>query len=212
MGSFMIKFIPLLVCAFFTANVAQAQTPARPSRPAAQPAPAIPTTPPAAPQTPAATRPPPTPPAAMPDMPPAPPGLPVIPPPPAVPLRPAPPATPPLVATDAPGAASKLADGLRVTFGADRSELNPASEAALRALVRAAAPDARFSLVASATGKADDSSAIRRLSLSRGLNVRAVLINEGVVSTRILLRALAAPPAGEEPPDRVDIAVQPARP
>ena len=208
----MSKFMSLLVSAVLATSLAQAQAPARPPRPPAQPTPAIPTTPPQAPQTPAVTLPAPTPPAAMPDMPTVPPGAPVIPPPPAVPLRPAPPASPPSVAADAPGVVSKLADGLRVTFGSDRAELNPATEAALRALVRATPADARFSLVASATGKADDSSAIRRLSLSRGLNVRAVLINEGVASTRILLRSLAAPPAGEDPPDRVDIAVQQAKP
>ena len=142
-------------------------------------------------------------------MPVAPPSAPVIPPPVVVPVRPAPPPPPLHVAPDAPGTSSTLPDGLRVTFGPDRAELNPTTERAVRALVHTAPADARFSLVASAAGKADDASAVRRLSLSRGLNIRAVLINEGVAANRILLRAVAAPPAGEDQPDRVDIAVQP---
>ena len=137
----------------------------------------------------------------------APPAPPTIPPPITVPGRPAPPAPALHVAADAPGSTAALPDGLRVTFGADRADLNPTTERALRALVHTAPADAHFNLVASATAKADDASAARRLSLSRGLNVRAVLINEGVAANRILLRALAA--TADDAPDRVDIAVQP---
>lgn len=146
---------------------------------------------------------------APPVMPVAPPAAPAIPPPIVVPVRPPPPPPALHVAPDAPGGSSALPDGLRITFGPDRAELNPTTERAVRALVHTAPADARFNLVASAAGKADDASAVRRLSLSRGLNIRAVLINEGVAANRILLRALAAPPAGEDQPDRVDIAVQP---
>ena len=59
-------------------------------------------------------------------------------------------------------------------------------------------------VVATAAGSADDPSTPRRLSLSRALAVRAVLINEGIPSTRIYPRALG-PNIGDGPPDRVDV-------
>ena len=191
-----IRTVRLLALLCLPAMVAHAQT--RPPAPAKPP---VTSTPPAAPAAAPTVAPP-----AMPALPPIPP---VIPPPITVPVRPAPPAPPLHVAVDAPGTTTPLPDGLRVTFGADRPDLNPTTERALRALVHIAPTDARFNLVASATSKPDDTSAARRLSLSRGLNVRAVLINEGVAANRILLRALAAPASGDEAPDRVDIAVQP---
>ncbi len=154
-------------------------------------------------------------PVTAPDMPKLPPPPPVIPPPIMVPTRPPPPPPPLRIAADAPGTASAIGTGLRVTFGAARADLNPTTERAIRALAHSVPADARFDLAASAAGKPDDSSAARRLSLSRGLNVRAVLINAGVASGRILLRSLAAPvrslaaPADDDDaPDRVDLAVQ----
>jgi len=187
-----IRTVHLLALLCLPAIAAQAQT--RPPTPAKPPAASAP---------PAATS------VAAPAMPAAPPAPPVIPPPITVPARPAPPPPALHVAADAPGSTTALPDGLRVSFGADRAELNPTTERAVRALVHTAPADARFTLVASATGKPDDASAARRLSLSRGLNVRAVLINEGIAASRILLRSLAAPPSGDDMPDRVDIAVQP---
>lgn len=147
-------------------------------------------------------------PSVTPDMPAAPPGAAIIlPPAQAVPTRPPPPPPVVQISTDAPGTTETLGTGLRVTFGPGRSDLNPTTERGIRALVHSAPADARFSLLATAAGKADDASASRRLSLSRGLSVRGVLINEGVASGRIILRSLASPPLAREIADRVDIEV-----
>ena len=146
-------------------------------------------------------------PSVTPDMPAAPPGAPVIlPPAPPVPTRPPPPLQ---VSPDAPGITEPLGTGLRVTFGPGRGDLNPTTERGIRALVHSAPADARFTLLATAAGKPDDASASRRLSLTRGLTVRGVLINEGVAAGRIILRSLAAPPPAGEIADRVDIEVSP---
>jgi len=153
-------------------------------------------------------------PSVTPDMPDAPPKSAVIPPPvlapaPAVPTRPPPAPAPLQVSADAPGGSEALGTGLRVTFGPGRGDLNPTTERAIRALVHSAPADARFTLLATAAGTADDASASRRLSLTRGLTVRGIMINENVVSTRIVLRAMATPPPAGELADRVDIEVSP---
>jgi len=147
---------------------------------------------------------------AAPVVPPAPPAKPELPPVIAVPTqRPEPMPVIPMAA-DAPGGAETIPEGLRVTFGPGRADLNPASVAAIRAY---AAPfetpnGGTVNVVAYAAGPADDPSTARRLSLDRGLAVRAVLLNAGVVSTRIYVRALGTPPAGElagASQDRVDL-------
>ncbi len=108
---------------------------------------------------------------------------------------------------NAPGEAVTGKDGLRVTFGPDSAALNPATDAALRALVHAPGrtPQTDFGVAAYAAGAPDDPSAARRLSLSRALAVRSVLINEGVTSVHIYVKALGAPPAEDKPADRVDV-------
>lgn len=176
-------------------------------------------------QPPAAPLQPPTPP--QPLVPLAPPPLPVIPAPVAVPVRPAPPPAPPTIVADAPGAATPIQDGLRLTFGADSSDLNAATDAALRALVHDATSkpgtETTYSVTAYAAGTPEDPSTPRRLSLSRALAVRSVLINAGVASVRIYVKALgaASPTIADGPPDRTDIvlgstateaAAQPAAP
>ncbi|MBC7634409.1 MAG: hypothetical protein H7251_02280 [Acetobacteraceae bacterium] len=166
--------------------------------------------PPALAQTPPATRGVVPSPSVTPDMPAAPPGAAVIlPPAPPVPTRPPPPPPPLQISADAPGITEPLGTGLRVTFGPGRGDLNPITERSIRALVHSAPADARFTLLATAAGKADDASASRRLSLTRGLTVRGVLINEGVAASRIIMRSLAAPPPADEIADRVDIEVSP---
>jgi len=180
--------------------------PAAPARPAA-PKPALPTG--GTPHRPAPAQPgqaaipvPPRPPA----VPVAPPAIAAIPPAVAVPVA-RPPAPPPVpVAEDAPGEASPIPGGIRVTFGATRADLNAVTEPALRTFARTLRDNeqATVNLVATAAGSADDPSTPRRLSLSRALAARAVLVNEGVASTRIYVRALGANgPAG--PADRVDL-------
>jgi len=192
--------------------------PTSPPRPAApsQPArPARPTTPkPASPAGGTSQRTAPAQPgqAAIP-VPPRPPAVPVAPPaiaaiPPAVAVPVArPPAPPPVpMAEDAPGDASPIPGGVRVTFGADRADLNAVTEPALRTFARTLKTNeqATVNVVATAAGSAEDPSTPRRLSLSRALAARAVLVNEGIASTRIYVRALGANgPAG--PADRVDL-------
>ena len=63
-----------------------------------------------------------------------------------------------------------------------------------------------FNVVAYAAGTPGDPSTARRLSLARALAVRSALMANGVGSSRIYVRALGAS-AGDETPDRVDVAV-----
>jgi len=144
--------------------------------------------------------------------PPKPPVVPTVPPaiaaiPPAVtvPVQ-RPPDPPPIpVAADAPGDASPVPGGVRTTFGANRSELNAGTEAAIRSFARPLRSTAQaIQVLAYAAGSPEDPSTPRRLSLARALAARAVLINEGIASTRIYVRALG-PAAGDGPPDRVDL-------
>jgi len=63
---------------------------------------------------------------------------------------------------------------------------------------------ARLQIVAYATGGDDAGSQARRLSLSRALAVRSYLIDQGIRSTRMDVRALGnRSPDG--PADRVDV-------
>ncbi len=179
-------------------------------------------TPPAKPATPHPARPahPPAPAhasAAKPAAPARPPVVPTVPPeiaaiPPAVPVpisRPPPVPTVP-IADDAPGEATPIPGGVRVTFGPDRADLNPVTEPALRSFARTVkAEQAAVNVVATAAGSADDPSTPRRLSLSRALAARAVLITEGIPSTRIYVRALGANGPPDGPPDRVDVSAGP---
>ena len=63
--------------------------------------------------------------------------------------------------------------------------------------------DLRVQLLAYAEGTSETASQARRLSLSRALAVRSFLINEGVRSTRMDVRALGNQ-AESGPADRVD--------
>ena len=113
---------------------------------------------------------------------------------------------PPPVSATATGAGAPFAGGLRITFGADAGELSPASETALKAFILAVPKtDAlTFNVQAYSAGTANDPSTARRLSLSRGLAVRSVLMSAGVPSSRIYVRALGAA-AGTGPADRADV-------
>jgi outer membrane protein OmpA-like peptidoglycan-associated protein len=113
------------------------------------------------------------------------------------------------VLADAPGIVAQIPDGTRITFGPQRSDLNPATDAAISDLAHKL-PDGIFNLLAYAAGNSDDPSTPRRLSLSRALNARSVLIAAGIPSTHIYVRALGpnnTPPQPDIPPDRVDITV-----
>ncbi len=121
------------------------------------------------------------------------------------PPHPLPPPPVPIVA-DAAGDATKIMGGIRITFGAGKADLNPTTAAAVSAVAQVvkADPNIDLNVYAYAAGPPDDPSTPRRLSLSRALAARAVLISEGIASTRIYVRALGAT-ASDGPPDRVDV-------
>jgi outer membrane protein OmpA-like peptidoglycan-associated protein len=172
-----------------------------PAQPAEQtPAPAAPTVATAQPAAPA------PPPATLPTT--APPTIALAPPAPPQATEPAVPPPPPPISDTSAAAATNTGTGLRVTFGAGQADLSPSSAAAIKQLVASAppGPNTSFNIAGYAAGTAEDPSTARRLSLSRALAVRSALMADGVSSTRIYVRALGAA-SGDEPPDRVDLAV-----
>lgn len=128
--------------------------------------------------------------------------------PPAPGTEPATPPPPPPISDTAKSAAKPTHAGLTVSFGAGQADLSPASAAAIKTLVQGAPSggDTSFNVIAYAAGTPEDPSTARRLSLSRALAVRSALMADGVGSSRIYVRALGAQ-AGEQVPDRVDVAV-----
>ena len=138
----------------------------------------------------------------------APPPLPVVPPPIVVPVRPVVPPPPATVAADAPDTVKPIEGGVRITFGPGRSDLNPATAEALRQLAHGAPADSTFAVTAYAPGTPDDPSTPRRLSLSRVLTVRSLLIAEGIASSRIYPKALGSTGRiTDGPADRADLVV-----
>jgi outer membrane protein OmpA-like peptidoglycan-associated protein len=120
------------------------------------------------------------------------------------------PSTPPASATVAAPAPSPepLPPPVRLVFQGGGTELTPEDEAAIRDLAHAIPdPDvSSINVVAYASGKPDDASTARRLSLSRGMAVRSVLLASGVPSAQIYVRALGAT-AADGPADQVDLIV-----
>lgn len=97
---------------------------------------------------------------------------------------------------------------VRLLFAPETQELTEAMRAELRALA-SALPDGdapRLTVNAYAGGDPANPSLARRASLSRALAVRTALMEAGVRSTRIDVRALGLN-AGDGPPDRVDVLV-----
>ncbi len=145
---------------------------------------------------------------APPQMPLAPPANPVIAPPvfvmPAHP-RPNPPPVP--IKADAPGVVSAIQDGSRITFGPGVASLNQATHDAILVLAAKARanPALLISVTAWAPGTAEDPSPPRTLALERALAARAVLINAGVPSERILAVSRGIEGIGAGPPDRLDM-------
>ncbi len=123
-----------------------------------------------------------------------------------VPLHPEPPPPPVPVVASARGEPSPIHGGTRLTFGDRSADLNAANMQAIRdfAVSLKADPEARAQIDAYGNGTPDDPSTPRRLSLSRGLAARAVLINAGIPSTRIYVRAIGRPSDGG-PADRTDL-------
>ena len=104
-----------------------------------------------------------------------------------------------------------ISDGgnkLRILFGESSSKLPEAATSALEELAQKLNNDRklRILLYGFAGGTPDTPSKARRLSLFRALAVRTQLMNYGVRSTRMQLRALGSR-IEEGPPDRVDIVI-----
>jgi outer membrane protein OmpA-like peptidoglycan-associated protein len=108
-------------------------------------------------------------------------------------------------ATPLPG---KDAPGVRIDFPVGQSDLTQDTANAVQKLAEAApkADTTSFNVMAYASGVPEDPSTARRLSLSRALAVRSVLMAAGVPSARIYVRALGSA-APEGPTDRVDLTV-----
>ncbi len=133
-----------------------------------------------------------------------------------VPLHPSPPPPPVPVVPTATGRATPLADGTRISFGIGSADLNPETTQALHGIAARlrASPATRIDLDAFGSASADDPSTPRRLAFERGVAARAVLINDGIASTRIYVRVIGAAPAATDgaPPDRIDLLPSPAVP
>jgi outer membrane protein OmpA-like peptidoglycan-associated protein len=93
-----------------------------------------------------------------------------------------------------------------VEFAAGAATLNDRAKGTMAAVADALLknPKLRLQIVAYAMGGDDSASQARRLSLSRALAVRSHLIDQGVRSTRMDVRALGNK-FEKEPGDRVDL-------
>ncbi|MBC8339316.1 MAG: OmpA family protein [Rhodospirillales bacterium] len=102
--------------------------------------------------------------------------------------------------------AAKSDQAVRVEFGATASKLPAGAKKGLQALATKmkGKDNLRLQLMAYAGGKSLSSSKARRMSLSRALSVRSFLIENGVRSTRIDVRALGSKTT-EKPLNRVDV-------
>jgi outer membrane protein OmpA-like peptidoglycan-associated protein len=98
---------------------------------------------------------------------------------------------------------------VRVVFDTESAELTVTAKGLLERVAKDLLDnaDARVQLLAYAKGDDDGTSRARRLSLSRALAVRAFLIEKGVRSTRMDVRALGSG-FKDGPADRVDILPQ----
>jgi outer membrane protein OmpA-like peptidoglycan-associated protein len=105
---------------------------------------------------------------------------------------------------------NKLAAGqqFRLLFGVGGATVENAAAQKLFSVATALKADnsLRLQLLAYSGSGIQTPSQSRRLSLSRALSVRSYLIEKGVLSTRIEVRALGNKSKGG-PPDRVDMIV-----
>lgn len=108
------------------------------------------------------------------------------------------------------GVIKDLAGGsIRICFAEGSADLPAAAQRELKQLAEQLATDESLhvQLLAYASGSPDTESRARRVSLSRALAVRSYLMQQGVRSTRMDVRALGRNVEGE-PADRVDIISQ----
>lgn len=103
-------------------------------------------------------------------------------------------------------AAEPAQDKTQILFPEGSAELPPEATQQLDAIAQKLDQDQslRLQLMAYASGTEDTASRARRISLSRALAVRAYLIDKGIRSTRMDVRALGNKVEGD-PADRVDI-------
>lgn len=138
----------------------------------------------------------------------APPGVGAAAPPPSVaPAAPAAPPAPPAPVAAAAKPVPASAASIRISFPHEQSSLTAAGAEAIKGLVRTVAVGGvtGFTVTGYADGSADDPSSGRRLSLARAMAARGALLEAGIPSNQITVRALGGR-VGDGPPDRVDIA------
>lgn len=105
-------------------------------------------------------------------------------------------------------AAAEAESGTRILFDEGSAELSAAAQSELTALAEQLVRNqgARVELIAYASGgDAEGTSYARRLSLSRAIAVRRFLIEQGVSSSRMDVRALGDQASEDMPADRVDV-------
>ena len=92
-------------------------------------------------------------------------------------------------------------------FAPNTTDMPEQARAALDTVIKAMKNDdqLRIQLVAYAGGPPDQASQARRVSLSRAIGVRSYLIDQGIRSARIDVRALGNRTDVGGPPDRVDV-------
>lgn len=113
------------------------------------------------------------------------------------------------MATTAPAATAPAAAGVsRIVFADGAEELDAAGRALVRDIAaRLKGSNDRVGVKAFADSATETLDWKRRLSLRRGQNVRRALLDEGVQSFRIVLRALG-PPNDGGPGNRVDLSIE----
>lgn len=110
-----------------------------------------------------------------------------------------------------PGGTSIGNDGLQsLLFDKDMARLPEETITALKRLATRMTAESGIDvqLLAYAAGDEDSASKARRLSLSRALAVRSFLMDQGIRSTRIEVRALGNKIPDNGPADRVDLVLQ----
>lgn len=140
----------------------------------------------------------------------APPPVPVLTPPPVqVEIHPFPMPADPVAVKDAVGTVRPIEGGLRLTFAPDKADLNTETRNGVLAFARMLKenPDVHGLVDVTASGVPNDPSRPRRVALQRGLAVRAVLMNDGIPSTRIYVRVIGLPDKTGilTPADRADL-------
>ncbi|MEW5705001.1 MAG: OmpA family protein [Pseudomonadota bacterium] len=107
-----------------------------------------------------------------------------------------------------PASAFKAGEPLRLAFGSESALLSDTAKIALESFARQLKekPSLRIQLLAYASGTQETALQARRLSLSRALVVRSHLIEQGISSIRMDVRALGNKAEGE-PSDRVDLVI-----